>query len=410
MAERLHAGFGKARLKDPVGLEMAGYGYFLNRRCTGVMDHLHVHCVTLRTPKTKAVLISADLIGLRPSLAEEIRKGIERLFGFRQEEILLVCTHTHSGPATNQIVACGTPDEDYCAALPQAFYRAVRTAIKDEKPVFSAADVCQRIEPVGFNRVSFTLTPHDAVVRGVMLYREGGEPVALISYPCHPVTYGRRSLLSADFPGAVCRLCKRRGIRAVFLNGACGDVNPIQNMNPATHGAGTRPKVAGYARRIVDGFEKGLRAVENPTLSTMRFPVSLPLQVMSEDEIEAEAAKAYSPEVAEPWRKMMLSGAQRSEVTVDVQAVRIGDVAFCAVPYEPYTAVGDVMRSVVPGMNAVLLGCADAPKNYLPVMAPGQERGYESGGASILFVEQYFLPEAGERMGRQIGEQLKKWR
>jgi len=74
VAERLHAGFGKARLKDPVGLEMAGYGYFLNRRCTGVMDHLHVHCVTLRTPKTKAVLISADLIGLRPSLAEEIRK------------------------------------------------------------------------------------------------------------------------------------------------------------------------------------------------------------------------------------------------------------------------------------------------------------------------------------------------
>ena len=48
MAERLHAGFGKARLKDPVGLEMAGYGYFLNRRCTGVMDHLHVHCVALR--------------------------------------------------------------------------------------------------------------------------------------------------------------------------------------------------------------------------------------------------------------------------------------------------------------------------------------------------------------------------
>ena len=41
----MRAGFGKSDLTPPLGTELTGYGYYLNRRAESLRDPLYARCV-----------------------------------------------------------------------------------------------------------------------------------------------------------------------------------------------------------------------------------------------------------------------------------------------------------------------------------------------------------------------------
>ncbi len=400
MKQVFRAGYGEEAFASPVGVELAGYGYFLDRVCTGIMDKLMVRAAALEWGDKREIILSADLIGLDENLESRIRAGLESEFGYKQEEIMLVCIHTHTGPATNDLVGCGKMDHEYVKTVPEKFLTAARRALKDLSEVTKCEEAAKPIEPVGYNRVRPD-GPHDAVVRGVLLRRGDKAPLALVSYPCHPVTLGRRSKASADYPGMLCRMSNKQGYKTVFLNGCCGDIDPVSNR--VKWGSGTRTTLRAYARRIWEGFLAGLKETK-PYLASMRFDASIPLRPMERSELEKLAADAGQPKVAEVWLKDMLARlGEPNEEHFPVSGVRIGNTCFFAVPYEGFTRIGDAARETLPGKNLVVLGCADWTRTYLPDIAPGEELTYAAYSAAVLYRHRIIAPGAAASLGVQIG-------
>ena len=60
----MRAGFGKAELTPPLGVELAGYGYYLQRRAAAVADPLYARALLLEQGEQRALLVSCEVLGL----------------------------------------------------------------------------------------------------------------------------------------------------------------------------------------------------------------------------------------------------------------------------------------------------------------------------------------------------------
>lgn len=400
------AGYGETKITPPMGVELCGYGYYLNRRAGGVMDDLFVRCTAIGTESAKCLIISADLIGLSDEVFQKINARIRERFAYMDDEILLVCTHTHTGPATNRLEGCGAPDEDYVLTLPALFERAVEAALGDKAEVEETFIAQNAIDPIGFNR-TIPNGPVDNCVRGVLINRIKARPIALVSYACHPVTLGKESRVSADYPGEVCETFKSRGVDAVFLNGLCGDIDPVNNK--ICWGSGTRETLRDYAQRIFEGFYGGLKQIREMALHTARFWVDIPLEPADERAIDQISSKGSQAQVARAWKEEML---RRMPLPVSerayVQVLRLNNLIFCAIPYEGYTQIGNLVREACPGYEIAVLGCSDGTKGYLPTKEEWTRKSYAAIDACFLYLRPLIQPGAAEILGRKVGEKLRK--
>src|SRR5690606_35310648 len=70
----------------------------------------------------------------------------------------------------------------------------------------------------------------DPEVLAIVLEGADGKRLATIcNYACHPVVLGHENNgISADYPGYLSSLIeKETGAPCLYLNGACGDINPV---------------------------------------------------------------------------------------------------------------------------------------------------------------------------------------
>ncbi|NLG24039.1 MAG: hypothetical protein GX558_01680 [Clostridiales bacterium] len=404
----LFAGFGATDLTPPIGVELAGYGYYLNRRAERVMDPLFARAISIRQGDVRFIAISCDLLGLDEAGAARTRELLRDRHGLAGDRVLLVCTHTHTGPAVDWLEGCGVRDDAYANSLPERIAQAAAAAIGDERPVTGFARCERAIEPVGFNRADPD-GPLDAHVRGAALYRGDCSPIALVSHGCHPVTLGRSTAISADYPGWVCAAMAERGFRAAFFNGLCGDVDPVSNRD--AWGSGTVDTIAGYGRRIADGFAGGL--VDGPIPSLRAARLRFALRVRQVDAAAAaDAVEALrgpdSPEtrVARVWQAEMAARAAADVEYADVSMAALSDVVLAALPYEGFTAIADCARAHLPGRVALILGCADKTMGYLPAAGEFERGSYAASASAMLYMRPLFVPGQAEALGDGLGKAL----
>ena len=68
----MRAGFGKSDLTPPLGTELTGYGYYLNRRAESLRDPLYARCVFAETENDRMLLISCELLGLNRHICADV--------------------------------------------------------------------------------------------------------------------------------------------------------------------------------------------------------------------------------------------------------------------------------------------------------------------------------------------------
>ena len=402
----LKLGFGKKALPSPVGTELCGYGYFINRVCTEVLDTLHVRCIALSSGDVKSLVLSADLIGLSAQLHEEIRRLIADKLGYAGKEVMVVCTHTHTGPSTYYLAGGGAMNDEYNRQVPPVFLAAAEAAVADLTPCEGMEECCQSVEEIAYNR-NIPDGPHDNMMRGLVVKRSGKASVAIVSYPCHPVTLGPRPQASADYPGAVCRKCEARGLEAIFLTGACGDINPL--INRIKWGSGTPETVEQYTKVLFKGFFDGLHKTDDIDLDNMEFDATVKLRSLDEKEID-EIVKLGSFEVvAKAWGYSMLRRLPIKDDHVMVRAIKIGPMVFCSFPFETFTIVGNIVRETYPGKNIVVLGCADQMHSYLPIITPELQNSYPVIAAAQAYAYPVIAVGAAEYVAKQIADGIARW-
>jgi hypothetical protein len=348
----LTVGYGERVITPPLGVDLCGYGFYLDRKAERVRDDLKVRALFLRNEDQALVLASCDLVGFSVDFSDSVRRTIARDHNIPAQNILLACIHTHSGPATQSLPGLGEVDEKYMKKVRRAIEEAAAEAHERMKEAdFTFA--FEAIEPIGYNRRTKNFKGIDPILK-VALLRQKSQKIYLLSYACHPVVFGPLKNVSADWPGAVVSGIEKRGHQAIFFQGFCGDIDPVSQLN--RWGAGKDEDLALYgemlSRRVFKAEKFAVEPRKN-SLKAIETRIAIPLRVPSQEQIEAEAqefAKTYAQfpggsRFAEEWKDKALAALSTFRFkpyleNVPLQAMAVGHIKFLGIPGEVFCGLG----------------------------------------------------------------------
>lgn len=404
----MRAGYGKTEITPPLGVELAGYGYYLKRRATRVDDPLFVRAVALEDRGRTYVVVSCDILGLNRGIVGRVRAALLDKHAIPPSHVLIVSIHTHTAAPAIAHEGCGEVCPEYVETLPGAILAACEDALSDMRRVTSLRFSMGRLDgQYAYNRAAED-GPVDDCARGFLLSRSERAPIALISYACHPVCRGRSTGVSADYPGRVCRMAEEKGVLPVYLNGLCGDIDPLT----CEDGARIDAFAAAILSALTDEMELPMRVFGGEVADEIRL---LPV---SREDIESAAERAASrpdaipgaDRVARAWEREMLSKFDDlpSREPISVHYLVLGGVPVAALPFEGFCAIGQKIRDVLGDTRALTLGCADELLGYLPTRDDIARGAYAALESTFLYHRLPVLPGEAERLGRELGARLKE--
>ncbi len=413
---------------------MQGYG---NRTgwATGTLDPLEARVIALDDGKTSAAIVSLDLLGLDAASVARIRDAAAGASSMPSGNVLVVCSHTHAGPAIQAMA--GVPvDQEYLAWLERRLGEAVGEAAASMVTVTIGAgegwadfNVNRRLRksdgsvgganPSGAvdHRVRvLRLDPADAPdapgTLGDSVMPQADPLAVLFSYACHStVLMSANSRYSGDYPGAARRFIESAyapsGTVAAFLPGCFGDARP-HLLNPDGGFRGASDHELTVLGRIlgseVVAVAEQLECEPVGDIAVASREVELPY---SEVPGEAELRAAAGPDDA-GWAGALLDVIERDgrlpdHETGEVAVLRLGRHWIATTPGETLVEIGwSIERGLVelgladPGRDdmTLTLGYANGNSGYLCTAASMFEGGYEPGRAYKYYLRPGpFAPE-----------------
>jgi hypothetical protein len=429
------AGAAELDITPPLGVSMTGYAGRPGP-ADHILDPLSVRALALQAEDGEPlVLTCGDLLGLSDATVRQIRN--EAAPWVRPERLLLNHSHTHAGPTTAPLRCMREPDAAYGGMVVRWTVSAVREALRRLRParlLFGTAPTAigmnrrERREErtvLGFNPAG----AYDPTVSVLRVEEETGRPLACwFSHATHPVVMGNQNTgISAEWPGAAAAaLSQLLECPAVFAQGCCGDVNPVRRGDHAVARSVGR-ELAGAALAAWERAEplasRGLAAA----LETVSLPQQKPSVHEAEAALEearerlrAVEAECAGSEEAERGRKLeipreMLAWAEdylaaaRADgcpaVRMDVQALRIGDLALVATGAETFIEIGQEIQRRSPFPRVVALGYSNGCFGYLPTAKAFPLGGYEVDAAFKYYGTLMVTPDC-ERLTLEAAERV----
>ncbi|MCQ2458308.1 MAG: hypothetical protein MJ142_06225 [Clostridia bacterium] len=407
----LKTGFGKAELTPPIGAELAGYGYYLKRCAERVDDPTYARALAFRQNEETFLLISCDILGLNAQIAADVRSAMEKTYGINPANVVLVSIHTHSAAPTIYHEGCGAICPEYIKTVAPSIIRACEQAVADLTEVTKLSFSIQDIGgDYAYNRACAD-GPVDKMVRSFLIERKGAENIALFSYACHAVCNGKNTGVSADFPGHACRLMQEKtGAIPMFINGLCGDIDPVPCEEEQRQANRAR-----FASAIVSAA-MAEKAELPASVSGGCLSEELKLTPVTIESIHAYADRQANSEhkipggdiVARIWEKEMIEkyDTLSDRAAISVRYLKLGGVPIVAFPFEGFTAIGNFIRHETNDQRAVTLGCADQLLGYLPTLNDIERGSYASWESVFLYKRLPIQPGEAERLGTAIGRML----
>jgi hypothetical protein len=376
---------------------------------TTILDPIEISVVLLECAAQRCLIFSFDLMIVGSELQNAILSKIERL-GFGSDEVMLLASHTHTAPATDQ--ACerlGIPDTGFVNDAAAAAEDLVRQ-IQQQQPAEVSFEVFQgklthsvsrrRFWPFptfgrmyGFRLTSIAFAPNPSAPKDeratvALLRTSNGEIVGLIwHYTCHPTAVVPVDVVSADYPGMVRRALRERfgEIPCVFAQGFCGDIRP--NIRTTARRSGWRERRRKLIRLIASGPLFAPPSAEEWT------QWSRSLAAGACDIAQGKPVKTFSPASLQTGSARIALGEFFTGSTPDkmlaAQVVRIGEeleiVALSAEPSVEWQRALDEAVPVPSGRIRLYAGYLGALFGYLPTAAQIPQGGYEVEGFQPLF-------------------------
>lgn len=418
----MRAGFAQVDITPPPGEEMTGYGYYLNRRATGAVDALLARAVALDDGSSRAAVVQLDVIGLPGDLVESIRTEAQERCGIAPEALLLHCTHTHSGPSTASLEGCGAASDYYPPQLAALVVECVEAALADLRDVDEARRLdVEFADGFAYNRVGGDEV--DRRVRGLEVRTAGASPIVVVTYACHPVTLGRNTEYSADYPGYAIRELNAYGLRALYLNGSCGDINPLTHA--CAWGSGTVETLRIYGRDLAAVVRAGLRQAKPLQLGQLNcVSRRVPLEhvVPDPDElrgglVELQKHLGIEPEdgparVNAVWHRSMLefldSGGLDEAMKAEIQAIACGDVVFVGLSGEVFTRLGAIVRNGAKDRHVLMAATSNALRGYIATPEDIEGNGYASLDAARIYGMAGLTPQGGVKWAQGGAEVVRQ--
>jgi len=373
------------------------FGYNDHQESTSVHDDLRAQAVAIGDGGVTVVIISADLCLINNDIADGIRAKAGVAAGIKAENVILSCTHTHSGPRTAGFSRWGSPDYEYIdAVLTPRCAAAAAAAVNDMRPAKMGVGTTN--SNVGINRRE--LTRENKIILGhnpwgifdpvmtVLSFVDGaGKPVAnIVHYGAHNTASGVNHEITRDWAGVmVDRLEAESGAVTLYLNGTQGDVAPrTASGQSAGKSVQEAMEVGGMAAIDAMRAYRSIRAWYDEPLSVAAGDIEIPYLPPAP---EAEA-RAFLKEAGDRWsfKKFMYERLVEMYDAGDMgpddfsftqTLVRIGPVVFTPFPFETCSELGLRLRKYSPYAHTLLISCTNGSNSYMVPESEIVRGGYE---------------------------------
>jgi len=432
----LKSGFARVEITPPLGTILVGY--YRERYADGVITPLYSNAVAYSDGENTVVTVSLDILELLQRDMDTLRTLISERTGLPFEAIFVSCTHTHLGPEISGIFFA--TDEKYNDVLFRRICDSAVMAIADLKDSkayiargeakgisfvrrFRMADGSAKTNPGANSDVVGPIGTPDETVQLIKLKRENAPDIAIINFQTHPDVIGGHTIC-ADFPGfcvdavekALADENEGRGVKAVYFNGAQGDVNHV-NRAPGSKSA----KGVEHSRhmgRVIAGAVLSIYTHAEPledgkvffgqAIADVALNKGTPEQVEIAREIDAkfrrnESIADYDMNIVVARRMIRL--AEQPEIFgLKVVCVGFGETAFVGFPGEPFTEIGRAVKGASPFAMTIPCCNANGSEGYFPMMDAYMEDGYEQDSS-------VFKPGVAEKLietANELVSSLKK--
>jgi hypothetical protein len=403
------------------GIELAGYPH--HPRCnTGIHDPLYAGCICLDDGTTSLAIITTDLLMLSKREVTLIRDGICHRTAIPASNIMITCSHTHSGPWSSgrldlEALEQGLqPDAAYMAMLRDSL---VNLAIQAWDSRFEATvgvdrGCCGREQGVGGNRNDpCGIADPEVWVIGIK-DDSGTLRACLAKYALHPTFLHSDNLqVSADYPGCIRHYLSGRkpGMAFLFAQGAAGNQSPRYFRSGKTYAEAMRvgSAIGAEVERVLDGMEFSGDARLVCTSLTVDLELrQLPALAEAERQVAAarqvwDAVRSAGACERDVWNaELLLLGAEdtlgyilarnkgtridlvEDELPAEVQVLgigdaRIGDARIVGLPGELFVEFGITIQYRAPFDKTIVVELANG---VLPGYAC-TARAYAQGGYEV---------------------------
>ncbi len=399
------AGTARAVITPKTPMWMSGYAA-RNKPSQGVVHDLWAKALALQDPDGhRVVLITLDVCGIGRDLSNRVRDAIEKRLGLERDEIVIACSHTHSGPVVgNNLLAMYNLDRQqadlvtrYAQTLEQTILQVSEQAIArlanarlswgNGRCDFAVNRRANKEADVPALRSRLELKgPVDHDVPVLRVDRMDRSLLSLIfGYACHCTVLDGYEFCG-DYAGfAQIDLESRHPTaQAMFVAGCGADQNPIPRRSI----------------ELAESYGKKLAASCDAVLAGPLQPITGPLDskygeiflafapLPSREEIERDA-KSSNFFTASRARLLLETinrrGSLEKTYPYPVQAWSLGDLTWIFLGGEVVVDYSlRIKRNLGASHTWVSAYCNDVMA-YIPSKRVLEEGGYEGGGAMLYY-------------------------
>ncbi len=413
---QLRAGAAVVDITPPLG-EMV-VGGFTPFPAAEVHDKLHARCLILDDGKTQIAFVICDNLGIIREVYDEARELIAKETKLPVDNILMAATHTHSGtrarmskyrPIVVRGIASAVREASQNLAPARIGWGSIdepsevfnrRWFVSDpelRKNPFGGVDQVRMNPPRGNPKLEKPAGPIDPEISFISVQATNGRPLALLAnYSLHYVGGVNKGDISADYFGIFSRriaeLLGADDTSPAFVgmlsNGTSGDINNI-NFRIRGESYERYEKMTQVAELVANRVKEAHDKIEfhdwvplGSARSELTLKVRKPDQqmqeyftkVMAQDE-DAPKHHRYERNYAGRVQRL-LEGPE--EITIPLQAVRIGELAIAAIPFEVFVEIGLEIKQKTPFADAFTIELANDSHGYLPTPRQHELGGYET--------------------------------
>ncbi len=423
-------GFAKTDITPRVGVELSGFGAFINRHSIAVRDRLWSRAMAVEQDGKTLILSGNDLVGITAPATGRVRELVGSATGVEADAVMVHCTHTHSGPATAGYHGWGEPDPPYLELLPDRIAAACIEAVDSlQEATLSHAEV--PCEGIGLNReYDKDAPPLDDVLCDdwrpakpeltdttchVMTVRGGDRLIGFLSYfGCHPVVCcAQTRYIHGDYAGVATNMLEREhpGSVGLFLQGAQGDVNSCVVHKAEQESLLALDVIAArYARSVREGM-RCAQPIEADALAWTLQQVTFSRKALGIDyfreKLAEQEAIMHAPGASDASREVRLAmvyalayrrliaatqAGESLEPPTELQGLRVGPIAFLASPFETFQAIKNDVRQGARSPIALVMGITNDTLGYAPDRTAAERGGYAADTVPLILGT---LPFAG---------------
>jgi neutral ceramidase len=457
----LKAGAAQVDITPELGIFLAG-GTTTPRKAEKVLEPIFARAFVLENGSHKICILTFDVTIIVQEYTNQIRKTLCREFGFKNEDIMVHATQTHSAPAMGDFLVhkdIPLPEgfewlrgggAGFANIAVQKGIEAVRTAYKKMRPVYAGGG--STIEGrICFNRravmqdgsvtmpgregyaakygVRDNKSERNTIFRylegpvdpevGLIAFKDRNDSMVamLLHYTCHPVNVFPAEEISPDWPGIWAEeMRKKYGCTALVLNGCCGNLNPWDPFDPEYKP--DHVKMGRILSQDTDRIVRNIEYGEVKSIGSRIKNISLDMRRYSKKEIKkAQGLLKVKPEVvgnnfpSQEWihaayvQTMFLQQQELNfKYRYEIQCLKIENFAIVGLPGEPFSECGLAIKMASPAFPTFTAHCCSHYAGYIPI-----KDAFKHGGHEAMMVPwSKFKPEAADVIVKNTIELLQK--